>query len=70
MQQCDSPYVVKYYGSYFKNSDLWVNFYAAQMNSNIDKLFIQFLSVNRIQIIKNFRADGTAMIYNILPNLK
>ncbi len=26
MQQCDSPYVVKYYGSYFKNTDLWVNF--------------------------------------------
>ena len=25
MQQCDSPYVVKYYGSYFKNTDLWVN---------------------------------------------
>ena len=24
MQQCDSPYVVKYYGSYFKNTDLWV----------------------------------------------
>lgn len=24
MQQCDSKYVVKYYGSYFKNSDLWV----------------------------------------------
>src|SRR4051812_35900499 len=23
MQQCDSRYVVKYYGSYFKNSDLW-----------------------------------------------
>jgi len=27
MQQCDSPYVVKYYGSYFKNTDLWVNLY-------------------------------------------
>lgn len=26
MQQCDSPYVVKYYGSYFKNTDLWVCF--------------------------------------------
>ncbi|CAG7726940.1 unnamed protein product, partial [Allacma fusca] len=26
MQQCDSPYVVKYYGSYFKNTDLWVNY--------------------------------------------
>lgn len=25
MQQCDSPYVVKYFGSYFKNTDLWVN---------------------------------------------
>lgn len=24
MQQCDSPHVVKYYGSYFKDSDLWV----------------------------------------------
>lgn len=27
MQQCDSPYVVKYYGSYFKNTDLWVSIY-------------------------------------------
>ena len=25
MQQCDSRYVVKYYGSYFKNCDLWVS---------------------------------------------
>ncbi|XP_018414602.1 PREDICTED: serine/threonine-protein kinase 3 isoform X2 [Nanorana parkeri] len=24
MQQCDSHYVVKYYGSYFKNTDLWI----------------------------------------------
>ncbi|XP_068120673.1 serine/threonine-protein kinase 4-like [Hyperolius riggenbachi] len=24
MQQCDSTHVVKYYGSYFKNSDLWI----------------------------------------------
>ncbi|XP_069972874.1 serine/threonine-protein kinase 3 isoform X7 [Penaeus vannamei] len=24
MQQCDSPHVVKYYGSYFKDSDLWI----------------------------------------------
>lgn len=24
MQQCDSSYVVKYYGSYFENSDLWI----------------------------------------------
>lgn len=24
MQQCDSPYIVKYFGSYFKNTDLWI----------------------------------------------
>ncbi len=23
MQQCSSRFIVKYYGSYFKNSDLW-----------------------------------------------
>ncbi len=24
MKQCDSPYIVKYFGSYFKDADLWV----------------------------------------------
>ena len=24
LQQCVSPFVVKYFGSYFKNTDLWV----------------------------------------------
>ncbi|UYV60200.1 hypothetical protein LAZ67_1000392 [Cordylochernes scorpioides] len=24
MQQCDTPYIVKYYGSFFKNTDLWI----------------------------------------------
>jgi serine/threonine kinase 3 len=24
MQQCDSPWIVKYYGSYFKSTDLWI----------------------------------------------
>jgi serine/threonine kinase 3 len=24
MQQCDSPYVVRYFGSYFKDTDLWI----------------------------------------------
>lgn len=24
MQQCDSSYVVRYYGSYFQGSDLWI----------------------------------------------
>lgn len=32
MQQCDSPYVVKYYGSYFKNTDLWVKCYFIKLS--------------------------------------
>lgn len=46
MQQCDSPYVVKYYGSYFKNTDLWVSLHAIfilQTNGMlIERLLIQF----------------------------
>ena len=38
MQQCDSPYIVKYYGSYFKNTDLWVSF----LHSDIVSLAIGF----------------------------
>lgn len=37
MQQCDSPYVVKYYGSYFKNTDLWV---ILNINNIINKIFL------------------------------
>ena len=33
MQQCDSPYVVKYYGSYFKGTDLWVGFLYELINT-------------------------------------
>ena len=35
MQQCDSPYVVKYYGSYFKNTDLWVSSNIIINNKNV-----------------------------------
>lgn len=37
MQQCDSQYVVKYYGSYFKNADLWVSFSVAPTSIAADK---------------------------------
>lgn len=40
MQQCDSPYVVKYYGSYFKNTDLWVKILLINLY-----LFFIFLNV-------------------------
>ena len=35
MQQCDSPYIVKYYGSYFKNTDLWVSIWSYPRSSNL-----------------------------------
>lgn len=43
MQQCDSPYIVKYFGSYFKNSDLWVSF----------RLFIHLAKLNRVAKINH-----------------
>lgn len=44
MQQCDSPYVVKYYGSYFKNTDLWVFnlFFYYLPNKNVAEIFTVF----------------------------
>ena len=41
MQQCDSPYVVKYYGSYFKNTDLWVQYielFVGMVNHQVNEL--------------------------------
>jgi len=38
MQQCDSPYVVKYYGSYFKNTDLWVSWCTSLYFTILNKL--------------------------------
>jgi len=36
MKQCDSPYIVKYFGSYFKDADLWVE----EINSNQMNFFL------------------------------
>ena len=47
MQQCDSAYIVKYYGSYFKNSDLLVwPFFMPGLSS------CYFLSINIFFTIK------------------
>ena len=37
MKQCDSPYIVKYFGSYFKESDLWVK--EIHLNKNFKNFF-------------------------------
>ena len=35
MQQCDSPYVVRFYGSYFQQCDLWVSFFEIPMSIDL-----------------------------------
>lgn len=54
MQQCDSPYVVKYYGSYFKNTDLWVRLQLFNFNQSIivNNPRIQYLIIGIIQYLK------------------
>ncbi len=53
MQQCDSPYVVKYYGSYFKNTDLWIvmEYCGAGSVSDIMRLRKKTLSEDEIGTI-------------------
>ncbi|XP_043196416.1 serine/threonine-protein kinase 3-like isoform X1 [Amphibalanus amphitrite] len=53
MQQCDSLYVVKYYGSYFKNTDLWIvmEYCGAGSVSDIMKLRKKTLSEAEISTI-------------------
>ena len=47
MQQCDSPYIVKYYGSYFKNTDLWVYpfVFATDFGLKSDSNYVDLLTV-------------------------
>ena len=44
MQQCDSPYVVKYYGSYFKNTGKFIQEPIISINLNFPaKKYVHFL---------------------------
>ncbi|KAG1665141.1 Serine/threonine-protein kinase hippo [Nymphon striatum] len=53
MQQCDSTYVVKYYGSYFKNTDLWIvmEYCGAGSVSDIMRLVKKTLTEDEIATI-------------------
>ncbi|KAL3990217.1 Protein kinase domain family protein [Acanthocheilonema viteae] len=50
MQQCDSKYVVKYYGSYFKNSDLWIVMEYCGAGSISDIMRIRKKTLNEAEI--------------------
>ncbi|XP_060872905.1 serine/threonine-protein kinase 3-like [Metopolophium dirhodum] len=66
MQQCDSPYVVKYYGSYIKNTDLWIvmEYCGAGSVSDIMKLRKQTLSEDEIATILSDTLKGLEYLHS------
>lgn len=59
MQQCDSPYVVKYYGSYFKNTDLWVTSSTVVINSYASVFIFTLIRVIILQIVMEYCGAGS-----------
>ncbi|KAK0407244.1 hypothetical protein QR680_019101 [Steinernema hermaphroditum] len=67
MQQCDSPYVVKYYGSYFKNSDLWIvmEYCGAGSVSDIMRLRRKTLAEPEIRAILRDTLKGLQYLHSL-----
>ncbi|XP_073251372.1 serine/threonine-protein kinase 3-like [Porites lutea] len=65
MQQCDSPYVVKYYGSYFKNTDLWIvmEFCGAGSVSDLMKIRNKTLTEEEIACILKYTLKGLEYLH-------
>ncbi|KAI6243702.1 Non-specific serine/threonine protein kinase [Aphelenchoides fujianensis] len=67
MQQCDSRYVVKYYGSYFKNSDLWIvmEYCGAGSVSDIMRLRRKTLTEDEISAILKDTLLGLSYLHEM-----
>uniref|UniRef100_A0A1L8DKI6 non-specific serine/threonine protein kinase n=2 Tax=Nyssomyia neivai TaxID=330878 RepID=A0A1L8DKI6_9DIPT len=65
MQQCDSPYVVRYYGSYFKQCDLWIcmEYCGAGSVSDIMRLRKKTLSEDEIATILSDTLKGLEYLH-------
>ncbi|XP_032836039.1 serine/threonine-protein kinase 3-like [Petromyzon marinus] len=65
MQQCDSPHVVKYYGSYFKNTDLWIvmEYCGAGSVSDIIRLRNKTLTEDEIAAILKATLKGLEYLH-------
>ncbi|CAE1313945.1 STK3 [Acanthosepion pharaonis] len=66
MQQCDSPYIVKYYGSYFKNTDLWIvmEYCGAGSVSDIMRLRNKTLNELEIATILSYTLKGLEYLHS------
>lgn len=66
MQQCDSPYIVKYYGSYFKNTDLWIvmEYCGAGSVSDIMRLRKKTLTEEEISTILYYTLKGLEYLHS------
>jgi len=58
MQQCDSPYVVKYYGSYFKNTDLWVS-WCMSLRFTVPNKLDDLSIMSNLQIVMEYCGAGS-----------
>nr|CAA73555.1 Stress-responsive protein kinase (PRKSD) [Suberites domuncula] len=65
MQQCDSQYVVKYYGSYFKNTDLWIvmEYCGAGSVSDIMRIINRPLREEEIAIVMQYALKGLEYLH-------
>ncbi|XP_030383452.1 serine/threonine-protein kinase hippo [Scaptodrosophila lebanonensis] len=65
MQQCDSPYVVRYYGSYFKQYDLWIcmEYCGAGSVSDIMRLRKKTLTEDEIATIMSDTLRGLVYLH-------
>ncbi|KJH41123.1 kinase domain protein [Dictyocaulus viviparus] len=67
MQQCDSKYVVKYYGSYFKNSDLWIvmEYCGAGSVSDIMRLRRKTLNEREMSVVLRDTLQGLRYLHDL-----
>ncbi|CAH1772371.1 unnamed protein product [Owenia fusiformis] len=65
MQQCDSPYIVKYYGSYFKETDLWIvmEYCGAGSVSDLMRLRNKTLTEDEIATVLSYTLKGLEYLH-------
>ncbi|GFY61990.1 hypothetical protein TNIN_202061 [Trichonephila inaurata madagascariensis] len=66
MQQCESPFIVKYYGSYFKGNDLWIvmEYCGGGSLSDIMRFRKKTLTEEEIATVLNGTLKGLEYLHN------